>query len=117
MLVASEMEALFTIKMAIRVTGTNVASGWPGTPLWYTLPVSLLLQLPFTDWSEEPAVSERIIGFYGKNDWSRSFCGVMEFGIITAPKNIELPMKVYELPELQNTDSGLGEVSPLVRRS
>jgi hypothetical protein len=94
-----------------------VASGWPGTPLWYTLPVSLLLRLSFTDWSEEPAVGERIIGFCGKNDWSHSLCGVMEFGITTAPKNIELPMKVYELPELQNTDGGLGEVSPLVRRS
>ena len=41
----------------------------------------------------------------------------MEFGIITAPKNIELPMKVYELLELQNTDGGLGEVSLSVRRS
>jgi hypothetical protein len=64
--------------------------------------------LSFTDWSEEPTVSERIIGFCGKNDWSHSLCGVMEFGIITALKNIELPMKVYELPELQNTDGGLG---------
>lgn len=65
----------------------------------------------------EPAASERIIGFYGKNDWSHSFCGIMEFGIITAPKNIELPMEVYELSELQNTDGGLGEVSLSVRRS
>jgi hypothetical protein len=77
----------------------------------------LFLWLSFTDWSEELALGERIIGFCGKNDWSHSLCGVMEFGFITAPKNIELPMKVYELPELQNTDSGLGEVSPLVRRS
>ena len=38
----------------------------------------------------------------------------MKFGIIIAPKNIELPMKVYELPELQNTDGRLGDVSPLV---
>ena len=40
----------------------------------------------------------------------------MEFGIIIAPKNIELPMEVYELSELQNTDGGLGEVSLSMRR-
>ncbi|OCK76071.1 hypothetical protein K432DRAFT_385710 [Lepidopterella palustris CBS 459.81] len=64
----------------------------------------------------EPAANETIIGFYGKNDWGRSFDGVLEFGIITAPKNVELPMKVYELPELKNTDGGLGEVSLSVRQ-
>lgn len=26
-----------------------MASGWPGTPLWYTLPVSFLLWLSFTN--------------------------------------------------------------------
>ena len=62
-------------------------------------------------------MSERIIGFYGKNDWSHSFCAVIGFAIITAPGNIELPMKVYELPALQNTEGELGEVSLSVRRS
>ncbi|OCL03505.1 hypothetical protein AOQ84DRAFT_302672 [Glonium stellatum] len=65
----------------------------------------------------EPAESERIIGFYGKNNWNDRYCCLMEFGIITAPRNVELPMKVYELPELQNTDGGLGEVSLSVRPS
>ena len=31
---------------------TNVASGWPETPLWYTLPVSFLLRLSFTNWTD-----------------------------------------------------------------
>ncbi|KAF2492311.1 hypothetical protein BU16DRAFT_529656 [Lophium mytilinum] len=57
----------------------------------------------------EPARHERIIGFYGANDWGRNFSGVLQFGIITAPRDIELPPQVYDLPELKNTDGGLGE--------
>lgn len=53
-----------------------------------------------------------IIGFYGRSDWNGgSFCGVEEFGIITAPRNAELPESVYDLEELQNTDGGTGSVS------
>lgn len=59
----------------------------------------------------EPAESEKIIGFYGTSDWGRGFNGIQEFGIITAPKNVELPAIIYDLPELQNTDGGNGPVS------
>lgn len=60
----------------------------------------------------EPAENEKIIGFYGRSDWNdRGCCGVEEFGIITAPRNVELPEIVYDLEELQNTDGGTGSVS------
>jgi len=55
-----------------------------------------------------PAENEKIIGFYGRSDWGTGFCGVQEFGIITAPKDVELPMSIYDLEELQNTDGGNG---------
>ncbi|TVY87814.1 putative zinc metalloproteinase [Lachnellula willkommii] len=56
----------------------------------------------------EPAENEKIVGFYGRSDYNRGFCGIEEFGIITAPKDVELPEIVYDLPELQNTDGGTG---------
>lgn len=56
----------------------------------------------------EPASGEKIIGFYGRSDWGYDFDGVDEFGIITAPKDVELPTSIYDLPELQNTDGGNG---------
>ncbi|KAJ4314114.1 hypothetical protein N0V94_006628 [Neodidymelliopsis sp. IMI 364377] len=51
----------------------------------------------------EPASHEVIVGFYGK---SGVHDGVMEFGIITAPKSVGLdglPESVFDLPELKNT--------------
>lgn len=57
----------------------------------------------------EPSAGEVIVGFYGKN--GASFCGVMEFGIISAPRSVGLeglPEQVFELSELRNT-AGVGE--------
>lgn len=62
-------------------------------------------------WFSEPAANEKIVGFYGRSDYAGGFCGIEEFGIITAPKDVELPEIVYDLPELQNTDGGSGTVS------
>jgi hypothetical protein len=53
----------------------------------------------------EPASHEVIVGFYGKSEKS-GFCGVLEFGIITAPKSVGLmglPDQTFDLPELRNT--------------
>lgn len=53
----------------------------------------------------QPGPNEVIVGFYGKSE-KHSFCGVMEFGIITAPKQLGiqgLPAAVYDLAELKNT--------------
>jgi hypothetical protein len=53
----------------------------------------------------EPGPNEVIVGFYGKNTRG-SFCGVIEFGIITAPKEIGikgLPEAIFDMPELKNT--------------
>jgi hypothetical protein len=61
----------------------------------------------------EPAAHEVIVGFYGKSE-KRSFCGIMEFGIITAPKKVGLdglPDAVFDLPELKNMCGLNGEVS------
>ena len=52
-----------------------------------------------------PAPDEVIVGFFGKSSRS-GFCGVLEFGIITAPKEVGLeglPEKVWELSEVKNT--------------
>lgn len=32
---------------------------------------------------------------------------MVEFGIITAPTEAELPVQVYDMPDLHNTDGGL----------
>lgn len=53
----------------------------------------------------EPPPNHKIIGFHGRSGkWG--MC--MVFGIITAPKDAELPDSMYDLPELSNTDGGLG---------
>ncbi|KAF2198416.1 metallopeptidase [Delitschia confertaspora ATCC 74209] len=52
-----------------------------------------------------PGPDEVIVGFFGKSDNS-GFGGVMEFGIITVPKDIGLdglPDAVFDMPELRNT--------------
>jgi hypothetical protein len=64
-----------------------------------------------SNWGLEPAENEKIVGFYGRSDYAGCFCGIEEFGIITTPKDVELPESVYDLPELQNTDGGTGPVS------
>lgn len=33
--------------------------------------------------------------------------GIVEFGIITAPSGVDLPVQVYDMAQLQNTDGGL----------
>lgn len=48
----------------------------------------------------EPAEGESIVGFFGQSDKGCGFC--YEFGIITAPKDRELPMICYDMPELKN---------------
>lgn len=58
----------------------------------------------------EPGSDEVIVGFYGKNS-KEGFTGVLELGIITAPKYVGLeglPESVYNLPELRNT-AGMDE--------
>lgn len=52
-----------------------------------------------------PDEGQRIVGFYGTS-WRHGM--ILEFGIITAPKELELPDSMYEMPELQNTDGGTG---------
>lgn len=51
--------------------------------------------------------SERIFGFYGRSYWGEQFDGLVEFGIITAPKGAELPDSVYKMTELQNMDGAV----------
>ncbi|KAJ5460475.1 uncharacterized protein N7458_002027 [Penicillium daleae] len=48
----------------------------------------------------EPGDDEVIVGFYGKSDQRSGF--TYEFGILTAPKGVELPEKVYNMAELRN---------------
>ncbi|ORX97802.1 putative peptidase family-domain-containing protein [Clohesyomyces aquaticus] len=58
----------------------------------------------------EPASHEVIVGFHGKSSRD-GFSGVVEFGIITAPKEVGLdglPPQTFDLPELRNT-CGLDE--------
>ncbi|RYP52966.1 hypothetical protein DL768_001960 [Monosporascus sp. mg162] len=59
----------------------------------------------------EAGEDERIIGFYGQSDVRSGY--TYEFGIITAPKTVTdseegLPRQIYDMPELMNTDGGLG---------
>ncbi|GKT44356.1 putative zinc metalloproteinase [Colletotrichum spaethianum] len=56
--------------------------------------------------SLEPQADERIVGFFGRSWWGNCFDGLVEFGIITAPKHFVLPNVVYGMLELQNTDGG-----------
>lgn len=55
----------------------------------------------------EPGPGERIVGFFGRSDWERGVNGIREFGIVTAPKGVELPDSVYDVAELKNTDGGI----------
>ncbi|KAE8833487.1 hypothetical protein PTNB73_05125 [Pyrenophora teres f. teres] len=51
-----------------------------------------------------PSPDEVIVGFFGKSSRG-GFCGVLEFGIITAPKDVGLdglPEQVWEMCELKN---------------
>ena len=48
----------------------------------------------------QPAEGEKIVGFYGQSCVGGGYC--CEFGIITAPKERELPDVVYDMSELQN---------------
>lgn len=48
----------------------------------------------------QPGEDEVIIGFYGKSDTGSGF--THEFGILTAPKEVELPEKVFDMVELRN---------------
>lgn len=61
----------------------------------------------------EPAADEVIVGFYGKSK-KDSYCELVEFGTITAPKTIGLdglPDSVFDLAELRNTCGLNGETS------
>lgn len=53
----------------------------------------------------EPTENEVIVGFYGKSE--PYGCGVLEFGIITAPKSVGLdglPDATFDMQELRNND-------------
>lgn len=63
----------------------------------------------------EPPSGERIVGFYGRNYFGENMDGIVEFGIITAPSGVELPVQVYDMPQLQNTDGGLTVSGPRAR--
>ncbi|KAJ6015696.1 hypothetical protein N7540_010287 [Penicillium herquei] len=48
----------------------------------------------------EPAEDEVIVGFYGQSGSKSGFNH--RFGILTAPKDVELPEKIYDMPEFNN---------------
>ncbi|KAL4871503.1 hypothetical protein BDV12DRAFT_194268 [Aspergillus spectabilis] len=48
----------------------------------------------------EPGDDEVIVGFYGQSAAHSGF--TYQFGILTAPKGVELPDAVYDMPELRN---------------
>ena len=52
----------------------------------------------------EPAEGDRIVGFFGQSDKGSGFC--CEFGIVTAPKDREVPAVVYDMAELRNGEEG-----------
>ncbi|KAK0103842.1 hypothetical protein ONS96_004952 [Cadophora gregata f. sp. sojae] len=55
----------------------------------------------------EPSPGHKIVGFYGWSRWGQIFNEVMEFGIITAPGDInDLPEIIYDMPELRNSNGG-----------
>ncbi|KAK0102214.1 hypothetical protein ONS95_005839 [Cadophora gregata] len=60
----------------------------------------------------EPSPGHKIVGFYGWSRWGQIFNEVMEFGIITAPGDInDLPEIIYDMPELRNSNGGNADVS------
>ncbi|KAI5204150.1 hypothetical protein E4T39_03822 [Aureobasidium subglaciale] len=48
----------------------------------------------------EPGLGEKIVGFYGTSSHYTE-----EFGIITAPQNVDLPSQAYDMPQLQNVQA------------
>lgn len=48
----------------------------------------------------EPGHDENIVGFFGQSDCNSGF--TYQFGILTAPKGVDLPDVVYDMPELSN---------------
>ncbi|KKZ65981.1 hypothetical protein EMCG_08275 [[Emmonsia] crescens] len=52
----------------------------------------------------EPPHGQRIVGFFGRNWWGHMYDAMFEFGIITAPRDVQLPEAVYGMKELMNTD-------------
>lgn len=64
----------------------------------------------------DPGPDDRVVGFFGRSRWNSGINGIEEFGIILAPKGVELPESVYELAELKNTDGGLEEVKRVLGR-
>lgn len=52
------------------------------------------------------AEGEQVVGFFGRSYWGESFDALVEFGILTAPKGVELPDAAYDMAELQNLDGG-----------
>ncbi|KAK6832809.1 hypothetical protein RU639_003859 [Aspergillus parasiticus] len=48
----------------------------------------------------EPAEDEVIVGFYGQSHPMSGY--TFEFGILTAPRGVDLPGNVYDLPEFRN---------------
>ncbi|KAL2071040.1 hypothetical protein VTL71DRAFT_12275 [Oculimacula yallundae] len=74
----------------------HMSSGTKGGYLYKHNPIQTL----------EPAPGHKIIGFYGWSRWGQSFSEIMEFGIITAPRNVDLPMIMYDMSEFRNTDGG-----------
>lgn len=62
--------------------------------------------------SSEPPQGERVVGFYGRSYFGKELDGMVEFGIITAPRDVELPVQVYDMPDVQNTDGGLTVSEP-----
>ena len=82
------------------------------TTLTLPFPTNVLVISPvFTHQSTEPSSDEKIIGFYGHSDWRHGWGGPRQFGIITAPKDVELPDVIYDMEELKNTDGGTGPVN------
>lgn len=52
------------------------------------------------------AEGEQVVGFFGRSYWGEMFDGLVEFGILIAPKGAELPDAAYSMAELQNIDGG-----------
>ncbi|EGC43739.1 zinc metalloproteinase [Histoplasma capsulatum var. duboisii H88] len=52
----------------------------------------------------EPPHGQRIVGFYGRSWWGRMCDAIFEFGIIMAPRDVELPEALYGMKGLMNTD-------------
>ena len=58
----------------------------------------------------EPDTGFKIVGFYGCHGFPRGYA--QQFGILTWPKDQDLPTEVYEMSELKNTDGGISRKHP-----